>query len=134
MVLSVLSGEQPVSDAIAQAQISRPTYYKLEMRALQGMLAALSPLDPGSAQQTVAKERIAHLEALVKRLEQQKRRVQRLWLLSCKSARMPLKIARRGRPAKTLPSPATRRAAPHSPARAVKPDTNPTRAPGDCSP
>ena len=44
MVLSVLSGETPVTEAIAQAGISRATYYQLETRALSAMLRALGPL------------------------------------------------------------------------------------------
>ena len=44
MVLSVLSGEKPVTDAIAEAGISRGTYYQLETRALSAMLRALGPL------------------------------------------------------------------------------------------
>ena len=48
MLLSVLSGEVPVTDAITQAKISRATYYQLETRALQAMLAALNPLAASS--------------------------------------------------------------------------------------
>lgn len=102
MVLSVLSGETPVSDAIAQAKISRGTYYHLETRALNAMLAALNPLarsaTDGSADLSAAAERIAHLEATVKRLEQDHRRAQRLLLLSRKSLRAPIAGPRRGRP------------------------------------
>ena len=43
MVLSVLSGEKPVTDAISEAGISRATYYHLETRALSSMLRALAP-------------------------------------------------------------------------------------------
>jgi len=41
MVLSVLSGEKPVTDAITEAGISRGRYYQLETRALSAMLRAL---------------------------------------------------------------------------------------------
>lgn len=99
MVLSVLSGEVPVSAAIAQAKISRGTYYQLETRALNAMLAALNPLA------TVAHVKVPDLsatriEALMQRirtLEQDKRRTQRLLLLTRKSIRAPLTTGRRGR-------------------------------------
>jgi hypothetical protein len=102
MLLSVLSGEVPVTDAITQAKISRGTYYQLETRALQAMLAAMNPLaassSTGAADLSAAMSRIAQLEMLVKRLEQDKRRSQRLLLLTRKSIRTPLKAVRRGRP------------------------------------
>jgi hypothetical protein len=101
MLLSVLSGEVPVTDAITQAKISRATYYQLETRALQAMLAALNPLaassGTGAADLSAAMSRITQLELLVKRLEQDKRRSQRLLLLTRKSIRTPLQVARRGR-------------------------------------
>src|SRR5262245_32966007 len=49
MVLSVLSGQVPVSEAIAEAQISRGTYYQLESRALEAMVQALLPGSPTSS-------------------------------------------------------------------------------------
>ena len=42
-LLSVLSGETSVTEAIAEMQISRGTYYKLETTALAAMLTALTP-------------------------------------------------------------------------------------------
>ncbi len=100
MLLSVLSGETPVTDAIAQAKISRGTYYQLETRALNAMLAALNPL--ASNAPSVASERIAQLEAMLKRSTQENRRTQRLLLLTRKSIRAPLTTGRRGRPPKAL--------------------------------
>lgn len=104
MLLSVLSGEVPVSDAIVTAKISRATYYQLETRALQAMLAAMNPLaassSTGAADLSAAMGRIAQLEGLVKQLEQDKRRSQRLLLLTRKSIRTPLQMPRRGRRAK----------------------------------
>lgn len=104
LLLSVLSGEVPVSDAIAQAKISRGTYYQLETRALQAMLAALSPLassaPDGSVDLSATTHRIAQLEQLVRRLEQEKRRTQRLWLLTRKTLRAPVMTGQRGRPPK----------------------------------
>lgn len=102
MLLSVLSGEVPVTDAIAGAKISRATYYQLETRALQAMLAAVNPLagSGAGADLSAAMSRIEQLELLVKHLEQDKRRSQRLLLLTRKSIRTPLRALRRGRRAK----------------------------------
>lgn len=84
MVLSVLSGETPVTEAIAQARISRGTYYQLETRALKAMLAALNPL--ASAQKRCAPDlsatRIQALLERVRTLEQDKRRMKRLLLMA----------------------------------------------------
>jgi hypothetical protein len=123
MLLSVLSGEVPVTDAIAQAKISRGTYYQLETRALQAMLAAMNPLaassSTGAADLSAAMSRIAQLESLVKRLEQDRRRTQRLLLLTRKSIRTPLKALRRGRRSRSL---------------TVRTESSPTTSPGASSP
>jgi len=91
LVLSVLSGEIPVTDAIERAKISRGTYYQLETRALRGILAAMNPLASngadGAADLSAATQRIEQLEAQVHRLQQEKRRTQRLLLLTRKSIR-----------------------------------------------
>lgn len=118
MVLSVLSGEKPVSDAISEVGISRGTYYQLETRALSAMLRALGPgaeeTEDGSPQRQVAK-----LEKKVKLLEQAKRRAERLLLMtrrvmgpvktrSTTSGRGPLRNSRRRKKspaAKPSPSP-----------------------------
>jgi hypothetical protein len=104
LVLSVLSGEQAVTDAIRQAKLSRPAYYKLETRALQAMLTALNPLAarPVRAQSeaTGVARRIEGLEARVTVLLQEKRRAERLLMLTRKSLRMPALKGRRGRPPK----------------------------------
>lgn len=102
LVLSVLSGETPVTDAVNRAKISRATYYHLETRALRAMLTALNPLagnvDPtGAADLAAASARIAQLQMQVKRLEQEKRRSQRLWLMMRKSVRAPVTTGHRGR-------------------------------------
>ncbi len=86
MVLSVLSGEMPVTEVIATSEISRGTYYQLETKAIAAMLRALAPgadgaTTPGEATTT---QRIAELEAKVKRLEQEKRRTERLLYLARK--------------------------------------------------
>jgi hypothetical protein len=102
MLLSVLSGETPVSDAIAQAKISRAAYYQLETRALNAMLTALNPLASSSRGRSpdLSAARIAQLEERVKELEQQKRRSERLLLLSRKALWRRLTPLPRGRPAK----------------------------------
>ena len=99
MVLSVLSGEKPVTQAIGEARISRGTYYQLEVRALKAMLAALNPLAtvaPPKAPDLSA-ARIEALMGRIQRLEQDKRRSQRLLFLTRKSLQAPLTTGRRGR-------------------------------------
>lgn len=82
MVLSVLSGETPVTDAIKTAGISRGTYYQLETRALSAMLRALGPLASAEGVETSPVRQIAVLEARVKDLERAGRRSQRLLLMT----------------------------------------------------
>jgi hypothetical protein len=79
MILSVLSGERPVTEVVEEEHISRMTYYQMETRALKAMLAALMP---GAEQVggTSAAERIRELEKQVKELERHKRRAERLLL------------------------------------------------------
>jgi hypothetical protein len=86
LVLDVLSGRVPVSDAIQGAQLARPTYYQLETRALQAMLTALTPgaETAGQADRLASSRRIATLEAQVKELSQGKRRAERLLALTRK--------------------------------------------------
>src|SRR4051812_6257453 len=83
LVLRVLSGETPVTEAIVQAGISRGTYYQMETRALNAMLRVLSPTVPedevGSPSPV---RRILELEEKVKRLEQVRRRSERLLVLT----------------------------------------------------
>ena len=81
MVLSVLSGEKPVTDAINETGISRATYYHLETRALSAMLRSLGP----GAEETVdgsPQRQLLQLERKVKLLEQGKRRAERLLLMT----------------------------------------------------
>jgi hypothetical protein len=82
MMLSVLSGALPVTEAIAQADISRATYYKLETRALQAMLSALTPGAEETSTMSGPTHRMAELEAKVARLEKDKRRSERLLFLT----------------------------------------------------
>ena len=101
MVLSVLSGERPVTDAIEQARISRATYYQMETRALKAMLTAMNPLSSSTAgpgaQLSAASWQIEQLQSRIKRLEQEKRRSERLLLLMRKSLRAPVTSGHRGR-------------------------------------
>jgi hypothetical protein len=85
LVLSVLSGAKPVTEAIAETGMSRNTYYQLEEKALDGMLAALGPTPPGRKPDQSAE--IAGLQAKVNRMETEKRRAERLLLLTQKVVR-----------------------------------------------
>jgi hypothetical protein len=136
MVLSVLSGEKPVTDAIGAAKISRGTYYQLETRALRAMLAALNPLasssETGAADLAAAAARIEALQGQVSRLEQDKRRTQRLLLLTRKSIRAPVTTGRPGRrPKRAHPasSPTGKRPSPASKTKPIGPSPSiPMRA------
>lgn len=107
LVLSVLSGETPVTDAIAQAQVSRGLYYQLEERALRAMLRALTPGAQPQADGEVGSgadgylKRIGELEARLKMLETEKRRAERLLLLTRKVVPKGPVSSGRGRPPKT---------------------------------
>jgi hypothetical protein len=138
LVLSVLSGEKSVTEAIAQAKISRGLYYQLETRALWAMLSALNPLaasvSSSAAQLSAAAAQIAQLQTQIERLVQEKRRAQRLLLLTRKSMRAPVKTLHRGRWPKALGPPETCCAnrSPLSIARARKcdaPSSTPSGAP-----
>ena len=89
---------EKASDAIEEAQISRQMYYQLEERALHAMLRALSP--GATSEETAsagAVKRAQELEAKVGRLEQEKRRSERLLLLTRKLVGKRMKTAA-GRP------------------------------------
>ena len=135
LILSVLSGERPVTEAIEEAQINRQTYYQLEEKALRAMLRALTPgagEAPTQSTEGPALRRIAELEAKVSRLEQDKRRSERLLLLTrklVKPGRMTL--GARGRPSKARllsssagPTPSLS----SSPSVSAKPTTSPPAA------
>jgi hypothetical protein len=100
LILSVLSGEKAVSDAIAEAGLSRNTYYQLEERALEAMLAALGPTPPGRKPDQTAE--LVALRAKLEKLEQEKRRSERLLLLTRKVVRTGrLTLPGLGRPRST---------------------------------
>ena len=86
LILSVLSGQTPVTTAIAEHGISRPLYYQLETKALVGMMRALVPGANASASPDDATpmRQIVDLEQKVARLEQENRRLERLLLLARK--------------------------------------------------
>jgi hypothetical protein len=97
MLLEVLSGQKPVTDAIAEAQISRGHYYQLEERALKAILEAMEPgAGPGRPPETTS--RLLQQEQRVKELEADKRRLERLLSMTRKVLRPgPMKTAL-GRP------------------------------------
>jgi len=97
MLLEVLSGQKPVTDAIAEAQISRGHYYQLEERALKAILEAMEPgAGPGRPPETTS--RLLQQEQRLKELEADKRRLERLLSMTRKVLRPgPLKTAL-GRP------------------------------------
>ena len=119
MILRVLSGETPVTDAIEGTDISRQAYYQLEERALRAMMRALTP----GADTTVVTgpdptmlRRIAELEARTKMLEQEKRRAERMLYLTRKVMPTgPMKSGHRGRPMKASSSTTRGSAASHDP-------------------
>lgn len=106
MILSVLSGQRSVGEAIGEAKISRPVYYQLETRALEGMMRALDPLSRASLSERQelmqARARVRALSAQVKDLTQCKRSAERLLRLILRSSRTRLQPSRRGRPPKAL--------------------------------
>jgi hypothetical protein len=98
-LLSVLSGETSVTDAIAEMQISRGTYYQLETKALGAMLTALTPGAEGaSATDGTLTGQLRALEEKVKKLEQGKRRAERLLLLTRRVVKPGPSKVKAGRP------------------------------------
>src|SRR4051812_22244075 len=97
MILSVLSGEKPVTDAIGEAKISRGHYYQLEERALEAILQAMEPgASPGRPVETTT--RLLQMEEKIGELEATKRRLERLLQMTRKVLKPgPMKSAR-GRP------------------------------------
>jgi hypothetical protein len=96
MLLSTLSGERAVTDVIEELGIARQTYMELEMRALKAMVSALSP---GAVSEDGMDGKIAQLEKQVERLEREKRRAERLLLLTRAVVKpAPVVTPNRGRP------------------------------------
>jgi hypothetical protein len=130
LLLAVLSGELPVTDAIQQAGISRGLYYQLESKALQAMLQAMLPssVAEGTTPLEGLQRRVAELEDKLKKAEQERRRAERLLFLTRKVVRPgPMKSHHRGRPkgrrssTASGPAPSTRLTAASTPA-----STNPS--------
>lgn len=129
LVLSVLSGEQPVTTAIEAHGISRGFYYQLETKALNAMLLALAPGSDGDASPDAMglQSRIKQLEEKLVRAEAAQRRAERLLYVQRKlTSTGPVKT-HRGRPPKTTtPStPAGRRSWRSS--TTTRPTTKPRR-------
>lgn len=102
MVLAVLSGEKPVTAAVEQAGISRGFYYQLETKALNAMLLALAPGGDGdpSPDATGLTQRIRDLEDKLAKVEQEKRRSERLLFVTRKLVGPTTIKTNRGRPPK----------------------------------
>jgi hypothetical protein len=125
LVLSVLSGEKPVSDAISEAGISRGTYYQLETRALNAMLRALGPLASTEENEASPVRQIAILEEKVKALERAGRRSQRLLLMTRRVMKgRERRTGSTGRGRGRLPSSKLKE-------RRTKPNSSPTATGGD---
>jgi len=106
LVLSVLSGEKPVTTAIEEAGISRGFYYQLETKAINAMLLALAPGSDGDASPdaTGLHQRIKQLEEKLTRAEAGQRRAERLLFMQRKLTNPgPIKT-HRGRPTKAQTS------------------------------
>ncbi|HSS48268.1 MAG TPA: hypothetical protein VLX28_04920 [Thermoanaerobaculia bacterium] len=98
-LLSVLSGETSVTDAIAEMQVSRGTYYQLENKALAAMLAALTPgVESASSADGTLTGQLRAMEEKVKKLEQGKRRAERLLLLTRRVVKPGPSKVKAGRP------------------------------------
>jgi hypothetical protein len=98
MILSVLSGQKPVTDAIAEANISRQTYYQIEERAIQGMLMELGTASGHGVitEYKIARRTIEKLEKKLEKMEEDKRRLERLLLITRKVVKSgPMTLAKR---------------------------------------
>lgn len=130
LVLSVLSGEQPVTDALAGTDVSRQLYYQLEEKALNAMMRALAPASEDDAEVAVTlSAQLDEAHRRVKLLEKEKRRAERLLALTRQLIRPgPMKRVGLGRPPKPRPSSTT--AGPKSSPSGPK---NPTTSPATAS-
>ena len=140
MILSVLSGERPVTEVVEETKMSRQTYYHLETRALRAMLAALLPAGGESTSQAESQaRRVEELEEKVKKLEQDKRRSDRLLFLTRQVVRPGPVTAAAGRPPKRRgpsstsagkkPSKASKPAMPNSSGSVVSSTSSPAPSP-----
>jgi transposase-like protein len=83
-ILQVRAGNLTVTEAARQLGLSRKTYYEKEARALQAMLAALTPETPGrptKAEPTEAERLRSENDQLRQQLEVLEQRIQiKEWL------------------------------------------------------
>jgi hypothetical protein len=101
LLLSVLSGEKPVTDALEGTGLSRQLYYQLEEKALNAMVRALSPGTQDASAEAEAealKRELQELRARVRQLESEKRRAERLLFLTRKVMPTGPMTSGRGRP------------------------------------
>jgi hypothetical protein len=101
LVLSVLSGEVSVMQAVEQANISPTTYQHYETRALEAMLSVLMPDATGDGVVTSPSERMALLEQQVAKLEKDKRRLERMLQVTRQIVRPGPVTTGAGRPPKS---------------------------------
>ena len=138
LVLSVLSGEQPVTDAIEKTGVSRQLYYLLEERALKAMLHALLPTSEGREDvETSLAGQVQALQARVQQLEMEKRRAERLLLLTRKVMKPgPVKLGRGGRRLRSSASAGRSGSQPARPtkAEAPPPPSDSSTTGGDATP
>ena len=144
LILNVLSGQTPVTDAITGTDISRQNYYQLEERALRAMLRALTPGQeqaPITGPDPQQARRIVELEGKLRELEQDKRRHERLLFLTRKVvAPGPMKLGQRGRPKKVPssmesgPKPLRSSRSSSAMAETTKPEANSTPKPSEDEP
>lgn len=112
LILSVLSGETPVSSAIEEAKISRGTYYQLETKAMNAMLQALMPgaETQGGGEPLVSQ--MTRMESRIRALERDKRRLERLLYLTRQVLRPSPVKTDKGPRMKRKKTPASANAAP----------------------
>ena len=126
MLLDVLSGRVPVTDAIANGKISRGTYYQLETKAIAAMMAAVSPAASDGGDATTKSKQVQELEAKVRKLEMEKRRLEHLLVLATKVVQQSPLTTGRGRPSKRRSTRSGEIASPNSTSKA-KPKRKNTR-------
>ncbi len=119
MILDVLSGRTPVSDAIEQASISRAMYYQLESKALVAMLDALTPGESKTGPSPSSNKALTTAQDRIERLEQDKRRLERLLSMTTRVLEGPMKKAR-GRKRKTSSTPSNDSSTNSSPSTTAK--------------
>ena len=95
MILSVLSGEKSVDEATSEVQMAPAAYYQLETKALKAILVAMTPgVGTGAEPTTLMKQ----LEEKVTTLEREKRRMERLLMLTRQMVKPgPMSTGQKGR-------------------------------------